>query len=591
MSSSEIGGEAGNGPDPLSTANSKASATKLEGKVVATRSGEYLVSVRAGSVINPQARVSSVLDVLKAMPDVEVLHTIKPSGSSLLSTDGSGGVDIHVIRTTEERAAALQASAANTPDVVIEANHKLSHLGDLVPQLLVNPTNILAAQIVSKNVQIQVTDEQGNPIPRATVNLWGSGFPVQGVTDAQGLVTLKFAGDLSTAQALYVKPFADFWERWIWNPALVDQQPNDVKLRSLSTFAGADFPGSPFFGWGQRAMGLDEKSAGKLTGEGVRVAIVDSGCDSTHPALTQVRIGFDYTNLDAAGNPNPQTWSTDAVSHGTHCAGVIAGNGNNGIRGFAPKAEVHVLKLFEGGAFDSLIRSLKYAIDNQIDVMNCSLGSDQSSDLVAQWMEKARQAGIAVVVAAGNSSGPVQFPGSLNGVLTVSAVGQNAAFPDDTYHAQTVVPQKIGVNGFFSPKFTCFGPEVKVCGPGVAIISSVPGGGYAAWDGTSMAAPHLTGLAALVLAHHPAFKNAPRSAARVDLLFQTIVAAAKTVGMAPTYQGAGLPSTQAAQQASMPAANSAVLPDGASDQLAELIKNAVIAAVQASVNLGQARHL
>ena len=101
---------------------------------VGQRGGEYLVSVRSGSVVNPQARVLSVLDTLKAMPDVEVLHTIKPSGFNLLSTDGSGGVDIHVIRTTTERAAALQASAASTPDVLIEPNHRLQHLGQLFPR-------------------------------------------------------------------------------------------------------------------------------------------------------------------------------------------------------------------------------------------------------------------------------------------------------------------------------------------------------------------------------------------------------------------------------------------------------------------------
>lgn len=120
----------------------------------------------------------------------------------------------------------------------------------------------------------------------------------------------------------------------------------------------------------------------------------------------------------------------------------------------------------------------------------------------------------------------------------------------------------IGVNGIFSPKFTCYGPQVRVCGPGVAIISSVPGGGYAAWDGTSMAAAHLTGLTALIAAHHPAFANkaVPRNADWVDRLFQVVMSAASSIGLNQAYAGVGLPSManafpqQFQQQAPRPAA-------------------------------------
>jgi subtilisin family serine protease len=232
------------------------------------------------------------------------------------------------------------------------------------------------------------------------------------------------------------------------------------------------------------------------------------------------------------------------MSHGTHCAGIITGNGHQGIRGFAPEAEVHALKLFPGGKFDDLISSLKYCIDNRIDVVNCSLGSDQNSEIVFQWMERARQAGVAVVVAAGNSSGPVQFPAVLPNVLCVSAVGQDGNYPADTFHQQTMPNATlglIGVNGLFAARFSCYGPQVKVSGPGVAIISSVPGGGYAAWDGTSMAAPHVTGLLALVAAH-PAFAAMPRNANRVDRLFQAVIGGAVATGLDALHGGAGIPS-------------------------------------------------
>jgi hypothetical protein len=533
----------------LNTAAVGAGAATPDGEVK-PKKFEFLVSVRSAGNLSPSARTLSVLDALNAMPDVEIVGNIKPSGAAAFSAGpGANSGDVIVARTTQERGLALQASAAATPDVIVEPNHRLIHLADLMPQLAgLPPTGLVA--VANTTVQFRVVDQNGQALEKALVVMYGSGFPVNGQTDATGTVALTLAGTIDSVQAIYIKPFANYWERFIWNPALNGAGVNTVSLQPLASFAPAGFSRNPFLGWGQKLMGLDQQTASGLTGQGIRIGIIDSGCDNKHPALTHIRTGRDYTKLDAAGNPDQQSWTVDTMSHGTHCAGVIAGNGQNGIRGFAPAAEVHILKLFEGGAFDSLIRALKYAIDNQIHVINCSLGSDQSSELVQSWMEQARQSGVAVVVAAGNSSGAVQFPASLPGVLTVSAVGQQGDFPADTYHAQTVMPNMIGVNGIFPAKFTCFGPQVKVCGPGVAIISSVPGGGYAAWDGTSMAAPHLTGLTALIAAHHPAFANraAPRNAAWVDRLFQTVIAAASPVGINPNYAGAGLPSAAGAFQ-------------------------------------------
>jgi subtilisin family serine protease len=514
---------------------------------------EYLVAVRPSASLHPTA-TDMMFAALSAMPDVEIMDRIQPSGVTALGLGGVGGSsDVFVIRTTLQRGLELQMTA--DPSVAVERNQVLVHLADQFdPQFSGVPAGLPLIAPASIQVQFKVVDDKRQPIQKAHIFLYGGGFPIQGETDAQGVATLTlFGGTLDTVQAVYVKPFADFWEKWIPTPMLNDRGVNTISLDPLTAFREAGLGNKPFLGWGQRLMGVGGQSAGALTGQGSRVAIVDSGCDNKHSALTHIKIGRDYTNLDTGGKPDQNTWAVDTVSHGTHCAGIIAGNGQ-GIRGFAPAAEVHILKLFPGGAFDKLISALKYAIDNQIDVVNCSLGSNQSSEIVQQWMEHARQAGVAVVVAAGNSAGPVQFPASSPSVLSVAAIGQQGQYPADTYHAQSMPamgPGVIGINGVFAAKFSCYGPQVKVCAPGVAIVSSVPGGGYAAWDGTSMAAPHIAGLAALVAAHHPAVKLAARNAARVDRIFQTVLAAAMPVGVNPVYGGAGLPSVSAAFQASI----------------------------------------
>jgi subtilisin family serine protease len=271
----------------------------------------------------------------------------------------------------------------------------------------------------------------------------------------------------------------------------------------------------------------------------------------------------------------------DTIHHGTHCAGIIAGNGKNGhIRGFAPDAEVHILKVFPGGAFNNLVAAINYCIDNQIHVVNCSLGGDVSSQLVAHAIQRARNAGVAMFVAAGNSAGAVQFPASTAGVLCVSAIGQAGNFPAYTYHARTVPDGATAVNGQVYPaRFTCHGPQVRACAPGVGIISSVPGGGYAAWDGTSMADPHLTGLGALLASYHPDVAGVSRrDAGWVDRLFDLVLTAAQPVGISPDYAGVGLP------VASTPFHDDAAQGDGpfAPNLMAELTK-AIIRAIPADV--------
>jgi subtilisin family serine protease len=522
---------------------------------VGARRKQFIIATRAGANLNPMA-VDMLHSQLENLPDVTVVRRVRPSVVGTFSLGGAAAGDMIVAETTPERGLELQATAG--PGLIVEENRELAHLA-LSP--FDTATGVANAQPVTGTVHLQVTDDTNQPMPKAQVILYGRNWPVQGETAVDGTASVDIRGGTAESiQYMYVKPFANEWERWISDPDLDPSGVNAVTLHPLASFAGSGFtPNAPFVGWGQRQMGLTVQSA--LTGAGARIGIIDSGCDNQHPALTHVRTGLDFTNKDANDSPSTASWNLDQLGHGTHCAGVITGNGQNGIRGFAPQSEVHILKLFPGGFFDDLSRGLKYAIDNKLDVVNCSLGSPEPSEAVKQWMNLARQAGVVVVVAAGNSApDPVQFPANIPEAFAVGAVGMKDTFPADTYHAQTMTQGVVAVNGIFPARFSCAGPEVRIAGPGVAIVSSVPGGGYAAWDGTSMAAPHITGLIALLAAHHPDFadRNAPRDASRVDRLISLAMGSAMPLGLDAKQVGAGLPSLVTAMSAAtQPQANAA----------------------------------
>jgi subtilisin family serine protease len=290
-------------------------------------------------------------------------------------------------------------------------------------------------------------------------------------------------------------------------------------------------------------MNLDRLAAG-LTGAEVKIGLIDSGCDNHHPLLRHVTQGVDMTHGAGA-----RDWTRDEIGQGTHCAGIIAGAGNaaSGVSGIAPGADIHVFKLSPGGRFSDLIEALDQCIERQIDIVHLGVGGNQVSELVAQKVIEARLRGVACIAASGDEGGPVQFPGMIPGVLCVSAVGRLGEFPTDTHHGLTAIPELIGPAGIFATNFSGSGPQIGVCAPGVAVISSVPGGGLAARDGSAIAAAHIVGFAALVLAHHPLFRGvygSSRGEQRVSALFELIRGSAARPVFDPVRVGAGLPDIQ-----------------------------------------------
>lgn len=513
------------------------------GRTIHERKKQFLISPRQPEGLQAfgfePLSLSGVEQALRASPDIEILDTVGPKNVvGALGAGMGGGQGVLVARMTDQKAGVLLQQGQGR--LVVERDQYLN----LMEPAFSQPgmvSNVLPTTGPALVANVIVVSKDGTPLPDAEVMLFGSMLPARANTDAAGIATLTLFGESpGSIRGLYVKPKADFWSFYQRDPDITTDEPNVVVMRMLSEWPSlTGFPHTQVFGWGQKAMRLDQLP-GNYRGQGIKIAVIDSGAATTHEGLSRIRAGFDIVNK----RTNPNTWNEDTLGHGSHCSGVIGATDlAHGVRGFAPEAEIHACKLFPGGQVSQLIDALEYCIAHQIDVVNLSLGGAEPSEALEQQILRAKRAGIACIVAAGNSGGPVQYPASSPNVLAVGAIGKLDEFPPDSYHAETLT-SNVDANGYFSAKFSCFGPQIAVCGPGVAIASTVPPNNFAAWDGTSMAAPHITGLAALVLAHHPDFQGTyrARSAERVDHLFQTLKLSARRVSLGDQHQtGFGLP--------------------------------------------------
>ena len=505
---------------------------------VGSRRRTYLVAQDAG--LSPLAAgpldFEWIVEQLHAEPEVTVDRELR-SRVFALANAGPTVTRTVVSATMPE---SIRDELAAHPQIVVEEDYPVLPLeipgGSPGDVLIVSPFGLSASW------EITLQNPAGEPLPQATVFLYGGGVPAQGKTDAAGRVVLTLQNESDqTLRALYVNPLRDHWSMWVDRPALTSGAPNTVVVEPLTTtFPG--FPAGQLLGWGQELMRLHEVPSG-FDGRGIRVAVIDSGAASlTHGDLRAISSGVDFTGAE----PNTVNWTDDTIAHGSHCSGIIAGgDGGGGIRGFAPASEMHELRIFPGGRVSSLLDAVDYCIEERMDVVNMSLGAGGTSQILLQKLAQAKEQGIACIVAAGNSGTGVQFPGVSPDVLTVAAIGKEGTFPDGSYHARQRWSGGVVQEGLFSAQFSCHGPEIDVCAPGVAIVSSVPDDGYAAWDGTSMATPHVAGLAALVLAHHPDFATpalTQRTSARVDRLFEILRDSCTALEFGdPERSGAGVP--------------------------------------------------
>jgi subtilisin len=246
---------------------------------------------------------------------------------------------------------------------------------------------------------------------------------------------------------------------------------------------------------------------------------------------------------------NPNDFGPNGSGHGTHVAGIIAGRGKppSGLRGLAPSATLRSYRVFgknaEGASNYDIIKGIDQAVTDDCDLINLSLGGGPPDDAMSAAIEEARSRGTLVIVAAGNGNrSPVSFPASDPSAIAISATGRKRTFPkDSTENGDIARPYGKDRNNFLAA-FSNIGPELDLTGPGVGVLSTVPGG-YASMSGTSMACPAVTGFAAKMLSTAACVDilNMERDQARSDAMAQALFQAAKSLGFGPRYEGKGLP--------------------------------------------------
>ncbi len=458
----------------------------------------YLVGYRHSAVV-PKALADWVDAHVASSDDIDLVRELETGQ--------------RVLAMTEERA---QELATSRTDLLIEEDQELEFF---MPMPGLSPRVPSADK---RPVRVEVVDEKTRePVDDVTIYCMGTDVTYKGVTNEDGIATVSVFE--THMQHVIASPRNTYWSRMI--------SAVEVEKGSQVRFALGEIPVPGGCSWTHLLLGVDQVSQ-SFTGRDIKVAVIDSGI-------------ADHQDLRPSGGRNtldgqdPTTWNVDEKGHGTHCAGTIAALRNRGgVTGVAPDAETYALKILPGGRLSDLIEAINWCVDHKIDVLNISLGSPSDSVQLEVALVEAAERGITSVAAAGNDRTAVAYPAAYDSVIAVSAIGKLGTFPPDSDHNRKIGDFFSTDGELFFANFSNFGHEIDVCAPGVAILSSVPTG-YASWDGTSIACPHISGLVALILEAYPEIRTG--DGRQPYYVRQILADSAIDIGLPVELQGLGLP--------------------------------------------------
>ena len=292
------------------------------------------------------------------------------------------------------------------------------------------------------------------------------------------------------------------------SPEEINEMKNDPDIAAIEEDARISAL-AQVMNWGAERVQAPRSWNSGFTGKGVNIAVVDTGISPHEDLRIAGGVSFDPDNASFY----------DDNGHGTGVAGIIAALDNNiGTVGVAPESNIYAVKVLDRngeGYLSELLAGIDWCIDNGIDIINMSLGSDQRSRILEDMVNKAYSQGVSLASAAGNSgdaagvSDTVNYPAKYNVVIGVAATDVN--------------------NG--RAVFSSTGAGIDVSAPGVNIYTTAMGNGYASGSGTSMATPYVSGNLALLKQAHP---NADNNLLR-EMLYNEVIPLGN-----PLWYGRGL---------------------------------------------------
>lgn len=447
----------------------------------------------------------------------------------------------------------MKAKAPSLPtDVIIEPEMtrvpaRILHAAMAAPDASAMPAG--RGSTFKLTLQCQSTVLSGATIALSlTNNQTLAGVTVQGHTDDNGIAKLPYDAGFWSPRTVIAMPASAAWS-WI---AAATGTEMALSLPAL--------PRNGPLGWWHYALNsypYDDKR-----GQGISIGVADTGLGQ-HPSLAHAHDIGSFLNGNHVASPGS---GSDVGDHGTHVAGIIGARppANSGdFGGIAPGADLYCARVYPSSAESGLAAQATSANngdvaiaidalvnDHKVDLINLSLGGFQPSQIEQDAIQGAIEAGALVVCSAGNENGgPVTYPAAYAQTVAVSAIGFPGCCPAGGLDAATAPSQsdRYSYTGAYCPSFTSVGPTVNCVGPGVGIISTVPGSKdgsapYAAMSGTSMAAPAVCASLAARLSADKTYRRLARDIQRAMYAAAVLLQSSRDLGLAAQYQGFGLPS-------------------------------------------------
>ena len=377
------------------------------------------------------------------------------------------------------------------------------------------------------NLAVNVQSRTNNPIPYSIVDVVLPNRILRAQTDDRGIAEFDIP-DSTSVQWMEAQA-TGYWPHFI-KPGTSTSQTITCDRLPLT---------DSVLGWWHHAVGIHQ--ADLSLGKGIRIGIIDTMVAS-HAALQHVeRIGM-WTNIgeffESRGVPH---------YHGTHVCGILGARPRDaGYVGICPDADIHAAAVLEEPSQAAIALAITRLVEeHNVHLINVSLEADTASNILAEAISEATGQGCLVFAASGNATGAgVRFPASCSDVVAVSAIGKSKGYPKETVCALYESNCLDVLNDYFYPEFSCNGPEINCCAPGIGIISTATLGNADEWgceNGTSMAAPVACGMTAAILSRHIETFSGLNPEKRVEFARETLYSACRDIGFETNLIGMGMP--------------------------------------------------